>query len=156
MRVDPRVLPILGLVLAWWMIVGSGKDASDIERDLHHWELEAIVGTWVEEGGEPGNYLRLTQMPTGSPSFFGLLTALDSRATFFRQFGKAEKTKAVWNFENSYPLRLNVVFDTGGRFLAVGFIDRDHARMRLLDDINVAVQPGVLSSAEAKVMTRAK
>jgi hypothetical protein len=51
-------------------------------------------------------------------------------------------------------LRLNIVHEHKGRFLAVEFSDADHIRMRLLDDIETASSPDAMSSPDARSFTR--
>lgn len=148
-------LLVIGASLALWLWMGGGDL---LPVDPHAWERDAVVGTWTEPGGPPGNFVQIRLEPHPLETRFGTVTALDGRATFLSQFGAETQTSVVWNFENFHPLRLNIVFSqgAGAGFLAVGFASQDRVRMRLVRDIGTAQRPDVLDHPDAKWFVRVK
>lgn len=115
-----------------------------------------MLGTWTEEGGEAGNQVRLELVEIDSPASNGLVRVFEGRARFVKQFGIEEPAKATWNVENSQPLRLNILMPGRNGFLAIQMEDREHARMRLVQRIETAMEPGVLQHPEARRFRRVK
>jgi hypothetical protein len=141
---------LLALPVAWWLVGRIGEDSLSEE---HAWERHAVVGAWTEEGGEPGNLIRLALKESGS-YWGGAVKTMNGKATFVKQFGLNQSEPVPWNYENFYPLRLNVVLSGHGQFLAVSFADRDHARMRLVSAIEEASKLDVLAHPSARNFRR--
>lgn len=136
------LLPFVGFAV--WSLFPRSAPANRTER-------QAVVGTWVERGGAPGNFVRLEWVKVQSSA---LVDVLEGVATFSRQFGFDSEVKATWNVEHSQPLRLNIVFHHGSGFLAVRLDDPDHARMRYLTKIEDAMKRDVLDHPDTKRLER--
>lgn len=140
------LLPFVGLAV--WSLLPRSAPERATGRE---WERQAVVGTWVERGGAPGNFVRLELEKILSSS---MVDVLEGVITFSHQFKFAGVTKAIWNVEHSQPLRLNILFHHGSGFLAVRLDDPDHARMRYLTKIEDAMKPDVLDHPDTKRLER--
>ncbi len=146
----PRVtipLAIVALGLAW-AVATQAPVLSDLLgfapiENPNQWQIRAIVGAWVDDA-DPANIVRFEEVPAGYASPEAGIELREGRYTFTGAFGIPGVT-GIWNYESFDPLRLNVLVGGEGHFVAVGFMDHDHVRMRLLDDIDAAASPDVLN-----------
>ena len=139
-------LAVAALGLAWALVTHSPalSDLLGFTRieSPNAWQVRAILGTWVDDAN-PAHIVHFEEVPAGYASPEAGIELLEGRYTFTGVFG-IPGLSGVWNYESFDPLRLNVVIGSEGHFVAVGFTDRNHARMRLVDGISTAASPDVL------------
>jgi len=133
------------LGLTFWFDGGLSHNAHD--------DLQMIDGTWTEEGGPPGNSVRLYSVPARMPKDYVGLAAYEGRATLLKHFGQ-ERIDTIWNYENFDPLRLNIDIPGHARFAAIKVLDPDHLLLRFGSDIGALSREDVLRHPDTKRLTR--
>jgi hypothetical protein len=119
-------------------------------------ERTAFFGTWTEEGGEPGNYIRFGLVWRTLPNNpIPGVQAGDGVAEFHKQLG-VEKTQVQWNYESWMPLRLNVTIPGKCNFASIRMLDSDHLLIRFTTTIQAASATDVLEGPEVKRLTRVR
>ena len=115
-------------------------------------DREAMLGTWTDEAGPPGNSIRFFLVPQDIPGA-PYATALEGHATLV-QFLGFETTQGGWNYGGWDPLVLN--FWVGNRmwFVAILKLDNDHILVRFGDDPEVMMKPNAIDHPDAKRLRR--
>jgi hypothetical protein len=135
---------VAGLLLAWYW---SGGFESPGRADR-----EAMIGTWTEEAGPPGNSIRFYYVVRDIPGI-SYAQAYEGHATLVKQLGEDEAA-AQWNYGSTDPLVLN--FGIGHRewYVAVRKIDDDHILVRFGTDAEEMYRPGAIDHPDARLLTR--
>jgi hypothetical protein len=145
-----RILILLAAVLLGYAALGFDRGLTSKEQS----DRDAFLGTWTEEGGEPGNSIRFYLVPREIPGVPAVV-AYEGHVTFRKQLG-ADETKGTWGFESWSPLRLSVSAGDRYWFVAVRVLDPDHILIRLGGDIEEMSRPDVFANAETKALTRVR
>jgi len=135
---------VVGLLLAWYWTGG-------FESPVHQ-DREAMMGTWTEEGGPPGNSIRFYHIGRDLPGV-PYARAYEGHATLVKQLGQ-EETAAQWNYGNWDPLVLNFWTGNRGWYVAVRKIDDDHILVRFGTDAEEMYRPGAIDHPGARLLTR--
>lgn len=118
-------------------------------------DVLAYLGTWTDETGEPGNYIRFYQVPANMPPVVGLV-AYEGRVIFHTHKG-ADDVLGSYNHGRSHePLCLNIIVGGKNSFAAIRMLDSNHMLIRFTDDPNIAMADDAIDSPETKQMTRVK
>jgi hypothetical protein len=142
-RCHPLVFVALtGLLALVWL---NGADGPEADRD-------AMVGTWTDEAGPPGNSVRfyfVAQAIPGIPE----ATAYEGHVTLVNFLGQAQ-ANGSWGYGSWNPLTLNV--SAGGKdwFVAIRKLDDDHLLVRFGIDPEEMYRPEALDHLDARVLTR--
>jgi hypothetical protein len=118
-------------------------------------ERTTFLGTWTDETGPPGNYVRFFQIARSIPGSLPGVEALDGHALFHDQRGLGD-VKATWNYESTKPLRLNVLFPNRATVTPVKNLDHDHILICIVDTAKVEVwtNADVFEGADVIRLTR--
>jgi hypothetical protein len=135
---------VAGLLVAWYW---SGGFASPAREDR-----EAMIGTWTEEGGPPGNSIRFYFVVRDIPGM-PYAQAYEGHATLTKQLGQ-EETVAQWNYGSWDPLVLNFAIGGRGMYVAIRKIDDDHLLVRFGTDAQEMYRPGAIDHPDARLLTR--
>ena len=140
------VVALVGALALYWFTTGKPTRSPDVRP----W----FLGTWTDENGPPGNYLRLQLVPRSS----GLpgLQLLEGKGKVQGLFGEAN-TAIIWNYESYEPLRLNVVIGTRTMVAPVRVLGADRMLIRWVPTADVDGWSGAkaLDGPGAGVLTRA-
>lgn len=141
------VLVSVGLLALMWYRVTAGNPEND--RD-------AMIGTWTDEAGPPGNSIRFYFVPRELPGFPGT-TAYEGHVTLVNFLGRAD-ARGSWGYGSWDPLTLNVFVGGVGKgqawFVAIRPIDDDRLLVRFGTDGEEMYGPGALDHPDARVLTR--
>lgn len=139
------LLPVIAIALAiYWLMDGFGSPAAT--------DHDAMVGTWTDENGEPGNSIRFYSVPVdlpGSP----IVRGFEGHGTVVGWLGEKQAT-AEWNFGSFDPLVLNVNVGKTMWFAAVRKLDEDHILIRFGRDPEEMMRPGATDHPDTKRLTR--
>jgi hypothetical protein len=138
-------LAFVAALLAAWYRSGAPARGPAGDRD-------AMIGTWTEEGGPPGNSIRFYYVPRDLPGIPGV-QAYEGHATLTKQLG-AEEAVAEWNYGSLDPLVLNFCLDGRAWFVAVRKVDDDHILVRFGTDAEEMYRPGALDHPDTRRLTR--
>jgi hypothetical protein len=114
---------------------------------------DEFLGSWTDDRGEPGNSVQFSLVEVQMPNAPLGMAAYEGRATFCKLFG-ADEVRAVWNYENFDPLRLNVVFADRGRVAAIRLLDHDHLLMRFVEHLSYWTGIDVFEGPDVVRLTR--
>jgi hypothetical protein len=130
------------LLFAWFRLGGSSPAPND---DM------AMLGTWTDEAGEPGNSIRfyLVERDLGT----GPLKAYEGHATLVK-FLDRDTAQATWNNGSSNPRVLNFLIGRRAWYIQLRKLDDDHILVRFGTDAEEMYRPGALDHPDAKVLTR--
>jgi hypothetical protein len=126
----------------WW--AGPSDSRAD-DRD-------AMIGTWTDPNGPPGNSIRFYYVPTDLPDTT-LVKAYEGHIDLTHFLGR-EKGKATWNYGGWNPLILNIGLGKTGFFAAIRKIDDDHILIRFGKDAEEIYRPGATDHADTLQLTR--
>ena len=112
-----------------------------------------FLGTWTDETGEEGNFITFGVVRRPAPGPIPGLELWEGRVTC-HNFLDGNEGEGVWGYENLQPLRLNISVGDRGRVAAVKLVDRDHLRIRFIEDLPFEKWHDALRSPEARVLTR--
>jgi hypothetical protein len=135
---------VAGLLAAWYWCGGPDRGPAD--------DRNAMIGTWAEEGGPPGNAIRFYYVARDLPGV-PYARAYEGHATLTKQLG-AEEAVATWNYGSWDPLVLNFCLDGRAWFVAVRKIDDDHILVRFGTDPEEMYRPGAIDHPDTRRLTR--
>ena len=115
-------------------------------------DREAMIGTWTDPTGEPGNSIRFYTVPVKLPTS-PLVGGLEGRATAVGMLGQ-NRAEATWNYGSFDPLVLNINVGTISWFAAVRKLDNDHILIRFGRDPAEMMQPGAIDHPATKRLTQ--
>jgi hypothetical protein len=136
------VAVLIGLVAIGW---NGWSSKGYVDRD-------AMLGTWTDETGPPGNSIRFYHVPKDIPGV-PYATAYEGYATLV-QFLGFETTEGLWNYGGWDPLVLNLWVGNRMWFVAIAKLDDDHILVRFGDDPEVMMKPGAIDHPETKRLKR--
>jgi hypothetical protein len=141
--------PLIVAVAILIVIVALGWHGLPSDRYV---DREAMLGTWTDAAGPPGNSIRFYLVPQDIPGA-PYATALEGHATLV-QFLGFESTQGGWNYGSWDPLVLN--FWVGNRmwFVAILKLDDDHILVRFGDDPEAMMTPDATNHPETKRLKR--
>jgi len=119
----------------------------------NHGDLQFFLGTWTEEGGEPGNSIRFGFVRSPGSDKVPLIEVYDGIVEFRKHFGE-EKIEAAWNYGNYRPLQLNVIVSGKCKFAWIQPLDKDHLLIRFTLNIDDASSAAVFDSPDVKRLKR--
>lgn len=139
------VLPIvaIGLFIYWFMPDHGSAPTTD--RD-------AMIGTWTDENGEPGNSVRFYSVPIdlpGSP----IVTGMEGHLTLINFLGEKE-AQGVWNYGYWDPLVVNIIVGKTCWYAAIRKLADDHILIRFGRDPNEMMQPGAIDHPKTMKLKR--
>jgi hypothetical protein len=144
--------PVLSIVLAVGMLafllirVNAGPWADpDADRD-------AMIGTWTDEAGPPGNAIRFYYVASDIPGA-PYATAYEGHVAVENFLGHA-KSRGSWNYGGWDPLVLNVTVGRKPLYLAVRKLDDDHLLVRFGTDPEEISRAEAVDHPDARVLTR--
>lgn len=135
-------LAAVGLVALLWL---PGPAAGPDDRD-------AMIGTWTDEHGPPGNSVRFYYVARDIPGA-PYATAYDGHVTLANFLGHAN-ARGTWGYGSWDPLVLNLTVGRRAWFLAIRKLDDDHLRVRFGTDAEEIYRPGAVDHPDAFVLTR--
>jgi hypothetical protein len=143
----PRFLPVVVVVgiMAWMMFDSFSSTSPPTDRD-------AMLGTWTDEAGEPGNSIRFYYIAKDIPGA-PYATALEGHLTLNGFLGE-KQTQAIWNYSGWDPLVLNIIVGKQAWYAAILKQDDDHILIRFGKDPSEMMQPGSIDHAETRLLTR--
>jgi len=111
----------------------------------------AMIGTWTDEAGEPGNSIRfyLVERDLGT----GPIKAFEGHATLVKFLGK-ETAKANWNSGSRDPSVVNFSIGKQNWYIQLRELDEDHILVRFGRNAEEIYRNGALEHPDAKVLTR--
>jgi hypothetical protein len=144
----PRHHPFVSVAVAVGLLALMWARASaDPEADR-----DAMIGTWTDEAGPPGNSVRfyfVAQAVPGMPE----VTAYDGHVTLVNFLGRPQAIGS-WGYGSWDPLTLNVTAGRQDWFVAIRKLDDDHLLVRFGTDAEEMYRPGALDHPDARVLTR--
>ena len=145
MRRNPflSVIVAVGLLGLLW----ARMTAVDLDADR-----DAMIGTWTDEAGAPGNSIRFYFVPVELPAT-PYATAYEGHVTLVNFLGH-EKMRGSWGYGSWDPLTLNVTVGRQPVFMAIRKLDDDHLLVRTGTDGEEMYRPGVLDHPDARILTR--
>jgi hypothetical protein len=135
---------VAALLAAWYWCGGPDRGPVD-DRD-------AMIGTWTDEDGPPGNSIRFYYVPRDLPGV-PFVQAFEGHATLVQQPGAAE-TVAEWNFGSWDPLVLNFSMDGRAWYVAVRKVDDDHILTRFGTDPEEMYRADAIDHPDTRRLTR--
>ena len=136
------VAVLLGLVALGW---NDWSSRGYVDR-------EAMLGTWTDEAGPPGNSIRFYLVPQDIPGV-SYATAYEGYATL-DQFLGFETTQGRWNYGGWDPLVLNLWVGNRMWFVAIVKRNDNHILVRFGDDPEVMMNPNAINHPETKQLKR--
>ena len=147
LRIPPAAIAVLALGLgAAIMIQTNSALEGDVDRN-------AILGTWTDEDGEPGNSIRFYQVQVQGLPGDPVITAWEGRATVSGLLDRKEAT-AIWNYGSWDPVVVNLNVGAKCWFVAIRKLDDDHLLMRFGTDPEGICRPGAIDHPETKRFKR--
>jgi hypothetical protein len=95
-------------------------------------EYNAMLGSWTDADGRPGNSLAFYLVQVPAPKNYFGLTFYEGHARFIRNFG-AEDARATWNYGSHRPVEINITFADRTTIARIKVLDHDHLLFRLVD-----------------------
>jgi hypothetical protein len=130
------------LALMWYRVTADNPDA---DRD-------AMIGTWTDEAGPPGNSIRFYFVPVEIPGA-PYATAYEGHVTLENFLGHG-KSRGSWGYGGWDPLTLNVTVGRKPLFVAIRKLDDDHLLVRFGTDGEEMYRADALDHPDARVLTR--
>jgi hypothetical protein len=115
-------------------------------------DSEAMIGTWTDEAGEPGNSIRFYFVPVEIPGA-PYATGNEGHVTLAGWLGE-NQAQASWNYGGLDPLVLNLVVGTKTCYAAVRKLDEDHLLIRIGADPEEMMRLEAIEHPETKRLTR--
>src|SRR5262245_59803705 len=100
-RMPPIAILAVALALVAAFLI-QAKSAVEVDADR-----DAMIGTWTDEDGEPGNSIRFYQVEVKGLPGDPVITAWEGHATVVGLLNEKE-APAIWNYGSSDPLVLNL------------------------------------------------
>lgn len=115
----------------------------------------AFLGTWTDESGPSGNFLRLELVRSPASGAVPGIEAFDGKGHVRGLFGQAD-SGVIWNYESFTPLRLNIVIGAKGMVAPVRMEGPDRMVIRLVptSDQDGWSGPNALEGPGTLVLTR--
>ena len=132
-----------GLLALMWYRVSAGNP--DDDRD-------AMLGTWTDPDGLPGNAIRFYFVPVEIPGA-PYATAYEGHVTLENFLG-CEKSRGSWGYGGWDPLTLNVTVGRRPLYVAIRKLDDDHLLVRFGTDGEEMYRADALDHPDARVLTR--
>jgi hypothetical protein len=122
-------------------------------RSPDHAALTVFMGTWTDENGPPGNYVRFSLVP--HPSGTALIQLNEGKGQINGLLGEKE-APITWGYESFTPLRLNFIVGNRALVVPVRLLDRQHLELRFVPTADYAVWSSntVWDSPEVVRLTR--
>jgi hypothetical protein len=141
----PQVLTVLvaaGLLALLW---SRADDDPEADRD-------AMIGTWTDPDGSPGNAIRFYYVAREIPGA-PYAVAYEGHVTLENFLGH-EKSHGSWGYGGWDPLTLNVTVGRRPLFVAIRKLDEDHLLVRFGTDGEKLYRADALDHPDARVLTR--
>jgi hypothetical protein len=135
-----------GLLLYWW--AAASGDRTDDWTDGR----DAMIGTWTDPAGPPGNSIRFYYVPRDLPEV-PVVKAYEGHISLVKFLGE-ENTPADWNYGSWDPLVLNVIIGKKGYYAAIRKIDDDHIQIRFGTDAEEMYKPEAIDHPDTRTLTR--
>ncbi|MBO0700825.1 MAG: hypothetical protein J2P46_20690 [Zavarzinella sp.] len=132
-------------LLAIWYVSGASMGGPGADRD-------AMVGTWTEEGGPPGNSIRFYFVTRDIPDM-PYIRASEGRATLTKQLG-ADEAVGQWGYGSLDPLVLNLCLDGRAWFVAIRKVDDDHILIRFGTDAEEMYRADAIDHPDTRRLTK--
>jgi len=126
---NPKIFAVLTLAVAccaFHYLLSSDDSRADPA------EYNAVLGSWTDAKGEPGNSLTFALVEAPAPKNYFGLTLYEGRARFVRNFG-ADDVAATWNYGSHRPVEINITFRDRGSIARIKVLDHDHLLFRLVE-----------------------
>jgi hypothetical protein len=138
------VVAALAIILgtSWWL------ESSALPPE----DRDAMLGTWTDETGPPGNSIRFYQVPIDLPGA-PLATGFEGRVTA-RNCLEQRASAGQWNYGSWDPLVINIIVGGQNWFAVIEKIDDDHLRVRFGTDPTEIMQPAAIDHADSRTLTR--
>lgn len=137
------VATVIAIAVAVWF-VNQTESQSTIDR-------EAMIGTWTDEDGKPGNSIRFYFVAKDIPG--APATCLEGHVTAVGLLGDGQ-VDAIWNYGGWNPLVLNVMTEKKSWYAQVRKLDDDHILIRLGDDPVEMMKPEAIDHPDTRRLTR--
>lgn len=138
-------LVFVSALLAAWYWCGAPDRGPAGDR-------EAMIGTWTEEGGPPGNSIRFYFVSRDIPDM-PYIRASEGHATLTGQLG-AEDAVGQWGYGSLDPLVLNLCLDGRAWFVAIRKVDDDHILIRFGTDPEEMYRADSIDHPDTRRLTR--
>jgi hypothetical protein len=116
-------------------------------------DRDAMIGTWTDEDGEPGNSIRFFLVTAQDTPDMQYVSAHHGHATIVGLLGRKE-AKATWNYGQWDPLVLNVMVGRRAWFVAIRKLDDDHLLMRFGTDAADMYRPDAIEHPDTRRFRR--
>ena len=116
-------------------------------------DLTPFLGTWTEETGAEGNFITFGVVRRPAPGPFPGIELVEGTVVC-HNFLDGNDGEGSWGYEHWKPLRLNVTVAGRSRVAAVQVVDRDHLKIRFVEDLPFDKRHDVFGSPDARVLTR--
>lgn len=144
MRRNP-LIPVV--IAAGFLTLMWARAADDPEADR-----DAMIGTWTDEAGPPGNSIRFYYVPREIPGAPYAL-AYEGHVTLENFLGHA-KSRGSWNYGSWDPLTLNVTVGRKPLYVAIRKVDDDRLLVRFGTDPEEMYRADAVDHPDARVLTR--
>jgi hypothetical protein len=131
-----------GLCALLWLRVPADPD---VDRD-------AMIGTWTDEAGPPGNSIRFYYIAHDIPGA-PYATAYEGHLTLVNFLGYSH-TRGSWGFGSSDPLVLNLTAGRKPWYAAIRKVDDDHLLVRFGTNGEEIYRPGAVDHPDAFILRR--
>jgi hypothetical protein len=135
-------LAAVGLLALWWI---QEPAASPDDRN-------AMIGTWTDEQGPPGNSVRFYYVARNIPGA-PYATAYDGHVTLAHFLGHVN-ARGTWGYGTWDPLVLNLTVGRRSWYVAIRKLDDDRLLVRFGTDAEEIYRPGAVDHPDARVLTR--
>ncbi|HEX3150202.1 MAG TPA: hypothetical protein VHR66_19145 [Gemmataceae bacterium] len=147
MHTRPHPLAILAAIFivlgtSWWL------ESNALRPD----DRDAMLGTWTDEAGPPGNSIRFYQVPIDLPGA-PIATGFEGKLTVDNCLGEIQAA-GQWNFGSWDPLVLNLLVGRQNWYVVIVKLDDDHLRVRFGTDPEEIMRPGAINHPDARTLTR--
>ena len=133
------------LVLVWFWYGGFADGGPREDRD-------AMIGTWTDPAGPPGNSIRFYYVPRDIPGA-SYAKAYEGHITLMKFLGQ-EEAPAIWNYGSWDPLVLNLIVGNKAYFAAIQKVDDDHILIRFGSDPEEMYRPGAIDHPDTRRLVR--
>jgi hypothetical protein len=131
-----------GLFALLWLRVPPDPD---VDRD-------AMIGTWTDEAGPPGNSIRFYYIPRDIPGA-PYAVAYEGHVTLVSFLG-CSNARGSWGYGSSDPLVLNLAAGRRTWYVAIRKLDDDRLLVRFGTDGEEIYRSGAVDHPDAYVLTR--
>lgn len=146
-RIPPIALVAMALgLMAAYLI--QANSAVDVDRDR-----DAMIGTWTDEDGEPGNSIRFYFVEVKGLPGHPLITPWEGHATVTGLLDR-KKATAIWNYGGWDPLVVNLNVGRKLWHVVIRKLDDDHLLMRFGTDPEEISRPGAIDHPETRRFKR--